>query len=982
MADVNEREATLLQEDCAFVVSLFDLDALSPAQLAIASLRPDLDVLVRQRAYHEFLLRRDEYEQGFGADTPQPLFDLPLNFPIPPDLASLSPSQLLLLQYDPLCASATEAADAGARFLRLAENAKVAPSPPLPPPPPPALAELPLARCTATWDDGALSEAGALALRVEDAGLTVVRDSERLFTLEATEMDEVIVDLGADGTAATGWTLVLRLAQLSTSSHLTLASAAVRLELGATPSMDEGYKLLQSTVASWSAKYTFEVKIIRFFARQIAFLRALAPEESLEIPVFTPRELELLSYTPDPRELPVLPRECEPIFGPTHRPTERLALESLYRHAGRVNLTVIRLVLLTDAYPRLRAYVRLRAKLVEARDCLALAYGTVLRRRLYPRAGDPNTKDPIAKTTPLVERLRDNLSFRIEMIATSPTSLITRSRFERADIGIGPAHRFEMALRNIVAEDCAFAVSLSDLDALSPAQLAIASLRPNLDVLIRQRAYHEFLLRRDEYEQGFGADNFQPLFDLALNFPIPHDPASLSPAQLLLLQYNPLCASATEAADAGARFLRLAEEAKVVLPPPPPPEHVLAELPLAGYVVTWDGGERSEVGGLELRVEEEALTVARDGVRLFTLEAPEMDEVEYHLGADTVATDCTILVRLAQLSTSPSLTHANAVVRLMLGTPVVTGEEFAVLRSTMASWSIKYTFEAKTVSSPPPLASCPPRSDASARHERERSMERRAYALRRHSSFGEREGGRKRVRLDPDEPRIPREVWDYAGWVNSKIEWNPGIFVRQMALLRALAPDENFDVPVFTPQEVALLWYEIDLAKLPHLPPDPPEVVTNRFHRCAERLALEHMYYRLTHLGVRTTRLVLLTDEYPALRTYAQILGKIVDARDALPAAYGAVFERVVRLRIERDEPGSRELGLLLERLRDNPLYRQARLGTSQYHFVRYNDFTPAELGTQAHERFTRAMEEIVAFEDEVLEAAKGWRVGRYDDNG
>ncbi|BGP42966.1 hypothetical protein JCM10449v2_006981 [Rhodotorula kratochvilovae] len=490
----------------------------------------------------------------------------------------------------------------------------------------------------------------------------------------------------------------------------------------------------------------------------------------------------------------------------------------------------------------------------------------------------------------------------------------------------------------LLQEDCAFAVSLSDLDALSPAQLAIASLRPNLDVLIRQRAYHEFLLRRDEYEQGFGADNFQPLFDLALNFPIPHDPASLSPAQLLLLQYNPLCASATEAADAGARFLRLAEEAKVVLPPPPPPEHVLAELPLAGYVVTWDGGERSEVGGLELRVEEEALTVARHGVRLFTLEAPEMDEVEYHLGADTVATDCTILVRLAQLSTSPSLTHANAVVRLMLGTPVVTGEEFTVLRSTMASWSIKYTFEAKTV--------------------------------------------RKRVRLDPDEPRIPREVWDYAGWVNSKIEWNPGIFVRQMALLRALAPDENFDVPVFTPQEVALLWYEIDLAKLPHLPPDPPEVVTKRFHRCAERLALEHMYYRLTHLGVRTTRLVLLTDEYPALRTYAQILGKIVDARDALPAAYGAVFERVVRLRIERDEPGSRELGLLLERLRDNPLYRQARLGTSQYHFVRYNDFTPAELGTQAHERFTRAMEEIVAFEDEVLEAAKGWRVGRYDDNG
>ena len=37
----------------------------------------------------------------------------------------------------------------------------------------------------------------------------------------------------------------------------------MRLKLGATSSADEGYNLLQSIVASWSAKYTFEVKVVR-----------------------------------------------------------------------------------------------------------------------------------------------------------------------------------------------------------------------------------------------------------------------------------------------------------------------------------------------------------------------------------------------------------------------------------------------------------------------------------------------------------------------------------------------------------------------------------------------------------------------------------------------------------------------------------------------------------------------------------------------
>lgn len=64
-------DEALLELDCDLTVSLNGVDDLSPAQLAVASLRPDLDSLIRSRAYHEFLLRRDEYAQGFGAETKQ-----------------------------------------------------------------------------------------------------------------------------------------------------------------------------------------------------------------------------------------------------------------------------------------------------------------------------------------------------------------------------------------------------------------------------------------------------------------------------------------------------------------------------------------------------------------------------------------------------------------------------------------------------------------------------------------------------------------------------------------------------------------------------------------------------------------------------------------------------------------------------------------------------------------------------------------------
>lgn len=62
------------------------------------------------------------------------------------------------------------------------------------------------------------------------------------------------------------------------------------------------------------------------------------------------------------------------------------------------------------------------------------------------------------------------------------------------------------------------------------------------------------------------------VFELPLNFAIPSDLASLSPVQLVLVQFNPLCASAAEAAEASALFLRLAREAKDVRQAVPAPQ--------------------------------------------------------------------------------------------------------------------------------------------------------------------------------------------------------------------------------------------------------------------------------------------------------------------------------------------------------------------------------------------------------------------------
>lgn len=76
----------------------------------------------------------------------------------------------------------------------------------------------------------------------------------------------------------------------------------------------------------------------RFYIRQFAFLRSLAPYEEVEAPDFSFEELAILSFKADKSRLPPLP--LDPPFIPErlrHVPAERLALEAMYRSEPRLS---------------------------------------------------------------------------------------------------------------------------------------------------------------------------------------------------------------------------------------------------------------------------------------------------------------------------------------------------------------------------------------------------------------------------------------------------------------------------------------------------------------------------------------------------------------------------------------------------------------------------------------------------------------------
>ncbi|GAA6004472.1 uncharacterized protein JCM10292_007087 [Rhodotorula paludigena] len=582
--------------------------------------------------------------------------------------------------------------------------------------------------------------------------------------------------------------------------------------------------------------------------------------------------------------------------------------------------------------------------------------------------------------------------------------------------------------------DCSFPATCLNLDSLSPTQLAVVPLRSDdVDPLVQLRAYYEFLLRRDEHEQGFDAGSPDPLFDVPLNFPIPADLSVLSATQLLLLQFNPRCTTHADVAQAAALFFRRADEAKAaVLAPVSHEPEALATLQLQRYWVEWEGGERSEAGGLALRVEDGGLTVARADERLFTLEAGHMSSLSYLTGVEVGlgSVDCTLVIALARLALSPSQSVGPAAVQLELGSLDVSDSSLILLRAKVAEWSQITASSAASTPAPttpapvtpapptpaPPTptsslaaqTSAPPASPPRSRlPSRLRTTSRpaspappttpvrssparvplfsppspspppaathpashlpnlrfslsggEAHALAaasaplalhsstpppRHpphisSSSSPRQIASPSKRpSSPDRSRAssaPRKrarssavarhpAWDFVGERAVEVEWNPGFYTRLFALLRAIAPSEDLSSPVFSAEEAAILSRAPEPDRLPVLPEWIEEWHVGVAHAPRERLALERIYRHAHKLDLAVERHVLLSSEYPALQSYARLVAKVIQTRDALREASDVVLRR--KLYPHRNDPRSYDpidkLVVLVEQLRDNPAW-------------------------------------------------------------
>lgn len=90
--------------------------------------------------------------------------------------------------------------------------------------------------------------------------------------------------------------------------------------------------------------------------------------------------------------------------------------------------------------------------------------------------------------------------------------------------------------------------------------------------------------------------------------------------------------------------------------------------------------------------------------------------------------------------------------------------------------------------------------------------------------------------------------------------------------------------------------------------------------RCSARVN-EYAQTTRRDADLAVERHVLLSSEYPALQSYARLVAKVIQTRDALREAFDVVLRR--KLYPHRDDPRSydpiQKLVVLVEQLRDNP---------------------------------------------------------------
>ncbi|GAA5849558.1 hypothetical protein JCM9279_007269 [Rhodotorula babjevae] len=500
----------------------------------------------------------------------------------------------------------------------------------------------------------------------------------------------------------------------------------------------------------------------------------------------------------------------------------------------------------------------------------------------------------------------------------------------------------------LLREDLDAPVSIATLVSLSPAQLALAALRPDLDFLTRARAYVEFLMRRSAYRSSSKrASQEQPILEVSLNFERPASLTDLSSSELLLLLFNPRCISAHEAEAAQQLFFDRAHAQKV--------EDELDEKPAVSHGlhvercdVRYAGGVPSFAQDLVLEIEGRALVLWRDGKVMVKVQAQHISNFWYLTTIDSASeglnTDFTLKLEATQACIAGDGSVSEFKLKVALGRVPASDPDFKLLRSTVATWSVAEAFslnltETRIMQEPPakfsPYPTPPTRSiplpDTSPSDSLPRSRSTTATASvppsnkrPASSSLEPQPQGVKRVRTAESREKESQHegVWRYVGALPEGPLWHPGHLVRQLALLRAIMPSEVLLFPDFSPDDLALLSRATSPAALPYLPWGPPPLDPSIKHRPHERLALENIYRNSQRLDLETTRLVLLTDSYPDVRLYAQKVAKVRDAIEALKQAYSVVALDLER-RIARRAPNTQDpldsVLDLVRKLRDSP---------------------------------------------------------------
>ncbi|GAA6004470.1 uncharacterized protein JCM10292_007086 [Rhodotorula paludigena] len=467
--------------------------------------------------------------------------------------------------------------------------------------------------------------------------------------------------------------------------------------------------------------------------------------------------------------------------------------------------------------------------------------------------------------------------------------------------------------------DCTAPIELSSLFKLSPAELAVAALRADVAPLVRQRAFHVFLRRWKAAPEVHDKD---PILQSSLTFPLPSDESveSLSPSELLLLQFNSRCTSVSLASAAAERFLALAHTAhdRVRLDP------AVALLAVQECRVERGGGRKEWLEkdkGMILRVEEDGVSVVRreeDKRALLRFKAGDIQNFVYLAGADdgTDSMQCTLLLQLSRLSLGALTTfEATDEVRLVLDLGVLSAKDgaFCVMRATAARWAKERGFQCAVQRPPlPPVRSdkvpAPTKaleglssggpSGSSAAGTRRASdgstSEQEDAAKKRVSDEGSSSSRESKKRRSSeasarsfDGPPERHCGWQFVSDLPAEPEWNPGYFARQIALLSSIAPEVEIHAPNFAP-----------------LAPRRPGEAT------------------LKSVDLNVTRRILFGNDYPDLASYAVLTSKVIKARDAVALGYDQVLQH--RLYPRRTDSTCFDpidkLIELVEKMRDNPL--------------------------------------------------------------